>query len=170
MATAADLLVAERRARAVELVKAGATYRDIAAHLKVSLRTAWKDVQRELERLAAETQHTTAIYRSLELQRLDRLQVALWNKALGGKREDGTVIAPDVGAVHAILKIMERRARLLGLDAPQQVEVGGSMEVIQTFQQAQSSLAAKLANLPVIDVTPQLAALSTGGDNGNGHH
>ena len=44
--------------------------------------------------------------RDLETERLDRLQLALWPKAMRG----------DVAAVKAILRLMERRARLLGLD------------------------------------------------------
>ena len=44
-------------------------------------------------------------FRALELQRLDRLQVALWPKALEG----------DVSAIQGTLKIIDQRCRLLGL-------------------------------------------------------
>lgn len=60
--------------------------------------------------------------RTLELERLDKFLLALWDKI-----EQGDPIAIDRG-----LKIMDRRAKYLGLDAPvkQQVEVttyeGGS--------------------------------------------
>lgn len=50
--------------------------------------------------------------RRLEGARLDRLQAAVWPKALSG----------DPAAVRAVVRLMERRARLLGLDAPVQVE------------------------------------------------
>lgn len=148
------------RAKAIELKQAGASYRQISEQLHVSLRTAHRYVMTELTELAKESQAMAMQVRAIEAQRLDRLHLALWKRAVDG----------DLGAVYGILKVMERRAKLLGLDAPQQVEVGGSMEIVQVFAQAQASLAAKLANLPVIDITPQLAALSTGGDNGNGHH
>jgi len=59
---------------------------------------------------------------------------------------------------------------MYGYDAPEKVEMSGSMEVVQVFQQAQLSLAKKLADLPIIDITPALAALSTGGDSGNSRH
>lgn len=51
--------------------------------------------------------------RGTELDRLDVAQSALWNKVLGG----------EVSAVMALLKIMERRARLLGLDMPARAQV-----------------------------------------------
>ena len=58
--------------------------------------------------------HLDAVDYELQVQeadRLDRLQFNLWNRAVGG----------DVTAIQTVLKIMERRARLLGLDQPQKV-------------------------------------------------
>jgi len=60
--------------------------------------------------------------RDTELARLDRLMQGIWTQALRG----------EISSVQTALKIMDRRARLLGLDAPtkQQVDVvtyeGGS--------------------------------------------
>jgi hypothetical protein len=45
--------------------------------------------------------------------RLDELQVAVWDRAING----------DLPAAHCVLKIMDRRAKLLGLDKPEKVEV-----------------------------------------------
>jgi hypothetical protein len=50
--------------------------------------------------------------REIELQRLDRMFLGLWAKSRAG----------DEKAVAASIRIMERRAKLLGLDAPAQVE------------------------------------------------
>jgi hypothetical protein len=44
--------------------------------------------------------------RQLELERLDRLLIALWDLATGG----------SLGAIDRVLKVMQRRAELLGLD------------------------------------------------------
>ena len=44
----------------------------------------------------------------LELTRLDAPEVGLWDKAVSG----------DVKAVNAVLRIIEQRSRLLGLDKP----------------------------------------------------
>ena len=51
--------------------------------------------------------------RELELRRLDKLLDAQWDKALNG----------DLGAVQAVLRIMDRRATYLGLDAPVKVDL-----------------------------------------------
>jgi hypothetical protein len=45
--------------------------------------------------------------------RLDELQVAVWDRAING----------DLPAAHCALKIMDRRAKLLGLDKPEKIEV-----------------------------------------------
>jgi hypothetical protein len=59
--------------------------------------------------------------RSLELMHLDALQDALWPSGIAG----------DQGAVDRILKIMERRARILGLDAAPKLPQGEIDELIQ---------------------------------------
>jgi hypothetical protein len=53
----------------------------------------------------------------LELMRLERLHAAVWPQAIRG----------DVNAVDRVLRIMERRARLLGLDAPKRVAMSGDV-------------------------------------------
>jgi hypothetical protein len=159
-----------RRARVLELRKAGASYREISEQVHASLRTVWRDVRVELRKLAEETRDTTEVFRAMEMQRLDRLQLSYWPNAVGFTDKDGKPHPASVKAAEIVLRIMEQRAKLLGLNAPTLVEVGGSMEVVQVFQQAQLSLAKKLADLPIIDITPALAALSTGGDSGNGRH
>ena len=53
--------------------------------------------------------------RQVEGERLDLMQSAVWGKALQG----------DLPAIQTLIRIMERRAKLLGLDQPirQQIEV-----------------------------------------------
>ena len=50
--------------------------------------------------------------REQELDRIDRLQLALWPKAMKG----------DNASVNTIVRLMERRARLLGLDTPIKIQ------------------------------------------------
>src|SRR5579863_52589 len=52
--------------------------------------------------------------RRLEQARLDDLQTAMWERAMNG----------DYAAIDRCLAIMERRAKLMGLDAPPQTLVG----------------------------------------------
>lgn len=127
------LRTAERRAQALKLRAAGMKYPDIAAQLGYASRgAAAQDVQRALLENVGEP---AAELRALEVERLDMLwQTAM--RVLAGKHPtvsngrvvmiDGTPV-PDVGpvlaAIDRLLKIQERRARLLGLDSPTKVEL-----------------------------------------------
>lgn len=95
----------------------GATYADIGSMMGISSTGAYKAVLRAIQRLAEQTTETADEYRRLELERLDKMQRNLWTQTLQGSQ----------GAVDRVLKIMERRAKLLGLDAPvkQDITSGG---------------------------------------------
>lgn len=123
----------DREGRAVELRRNGATYPQIAERLGISVGAAHGAVKRALDRHVAEAAPDV---RKLELDRLDHLHVqallVLQREHVvvsGGKpvldvngrpmRDDG----PTLAAIRTILIIQERRARLLGLDAPTKVDV-----------------------------------------------
>jgi hypothetical protein len=120
--TAAELAQArERDRKAVELALAGASYTAIADQLGYADRSgAWKAVRRALDRQEATE---VGALREQEVARLDRMQAALWAKALRG----------DVQAVAAVLRIIDRRCKLQGLDLPARVhvqaDVSGSIDV-----------------------------------------
>ena len=99
------LAVAEyRKARSVELALQGVPYDDIAREVGYSNRgTAWRTVTKALRERVDEAVEE---YRQTELARLDALQLGLWDKATSG----------DIPSANAVLKIMEKRMRLLGLD------------------------------------------------------
>jgi hypothetical protein len=91
-----------RKARAVELAIAGASYGAIAAEVGYSHRgTAYKAVHKALAERVAEGVDEL---RRLEIDRLDVLQAALWPKAMSG----------DTAAAFVVLKIIEQRVKLLG--------------------------------------------------------
>jgi hypothetical protein len=77
--------------------------------------------------------------RGLELERLDRMQEGLWDKAIRG----------NLRAVDRVLKIMKRQSQLLGLDAPRQVAVGTEMTT--------QAMAEKMAVRYGLDVAAVLA-------------
>jgi hypothetical protein len=97
----------------LRLVEAGGSYRDIARQLGVSFGQIARDVRYVLDELAANSVETAARYRTLELARLDLLQLACWQPAIHG----------DLGAIDRALRISERRSRLLGLDLPVKVDL-----------------------------------------------
>jgi hypothetical protein len=73
-------------------------------------RYAHKDVARELQHLREEINDDRRDILALELERLDDLLKGLWQEAVRK--------SPDHAAVDRVLKILERRAKLLGLDRP----------------------------------------------------
>jgi len=97
---------AEADGEALRLRSRGMTYREIGEALGVDHSTAYRRAQRALTSVVVEAVEE---HRTIELLRLDALQSSLWPKALEG----------NLQAVKAILSIMERRSKLLGLDAPQ---------------------------------------------------
>jgi len=107
----ARIHAAERQARALELRKAGATFQQIADQLGYANRAAARNaVMRALQSIIGEPAQEL---RQLELERLDAMMLGLWPRARKG----------DEAAVDRVLKIMERRAKLLGLDTPARTDV-----------------------------------------------
>jgi len=125
-ASAQKIVIAERRALALDLRKKGGTYRHIAGTLSrvagISERydhsAARRDVADELRRFNESNKENAGILKRLELERLDELHRAYWKAAVAG----------DVKAGLFILRLMERRARLEGLDAPINMKHSGDPE------------------------------------------
>ncbi len=95
----------ERELRALELRKAGLTYRQIGEQLGITRAGARAAVRRALKRLDEQIGETAREVLQLEMGRLDAIQVAVWPRALKG----------DYKAVDRVLRIMRLRADLLGL-------------------------------------------------------
>jgi hypothetical protein len=114
--------VAERQADAMRLRVAGASFAQIARQLGVSKQQAFRDTRRALDETLAHRDGSADSYRELELSRLDALLVACWKFATAGSAEH----------VRACVRIAERRARLLGLDASvrQQIEMKGGPAIV----------------------------------------
>lgn len=99
------LAIDERRQKVIALRRRGASIADIARTLDVSEGTVSNDLTKTLNavRDTFDARETLA----LELQRLDRMQLAVYEDAIKG----------DDKKVQTVLKIMERRAKYLALDA-----------------------------------------------------
>lgn len=102
-----------RANQALELRMAGASYHQVGEALGISKGQAYDAVHRALR---ADDEHMAGIreqYRNLSLARYERLLRTWWPRA----------IANDLDAARYVNTLLEREARLLGLDAPKQVEV-----------------------------------------------
>jgi hypothetical protein len=105
----------ERRQKALELRIAGARYRQIGQQLGVSHVQAFRDIEAALDELATQQTEQAGRLRQIELERLEKATLGLWPKIRTG----------DDKAVRAMVAVMDRRARLLGLDAPTRTEHTG---------------------------------------------
>ena len=103
-----------RGLKALDLRLSGASYRQIGQQLGVSHVQAFRDVQRVLREVVSEPAEAV---RRVELARLDRLMRAHWSAAIEG----------DTKATAMVLQIMDRRARYLGLDSPQKIDLTASI-------------------------------------------
>lgn len=115
-AIARPIVATERQAEALEARKLGWSYRRIGDHLGISRQAANMLVTRALDELAAEVGERAEQVRRLSLERLDIAVTGLMPAVGEG----------DPRAVIAMVKVEERRARLLGLDAPRTIGFGPS--------------------------------------------
>lgn len=105
------VLAAERRRQALELRREGHTYKEIGERVGFSLTAARKAVHQGLDALNLESAELVAELRAIENARLDHFLRIIWPKI-----EEG-----NLGAIDRGLRIMERRAKLFGLDMPTRI-------------------------------------------------
>ncbi len=102
--------IIDRELAVVELRRTGETWDRIAKVVGyANAAGAYKAYKRALLRTL---QQPTEEMRDLELDRLDRLQRAYWKRAIDG----------ETRAADFILRVIDRRAKILGLDAPQKIQ------------------------------------------------
>lgn len=113
---ARQVRIAEKKRLALEMRAQGKSYQEIADALGYADRSGpWELVQTALREMV---QEPADIVRQLELERLDRALEALWPQVQRG----------DVLAIDRLIKIMDRRSRYLGLDAPTKQVLAGDEE------------------------------------------
>lgn len=132
--TPADIISSERKAEALALRKQGYDYATIGRTLEppCTPQNAHKLVASALRELVPDQ---AAELREMMGARLDDLLIGVWDRALKG----------DTFAIGDAMKIMERQARLQGLDAPQKQEVDLSVnEAKSTLERKLSTMADRL--------------------------
>jgi hypothetical protein len=129
-----------RRQKALDLRKQGTHWIDIATQLGYSSPGhACGDVMRALARMREATGEAVAEWRDTEIRKLDEYE-AITMEALAAKGvhvsvdRDGNVHVTEIDdpdqvlkGVDRLVKIAQRRASLLGLDAPAKVETSGTV-------------------------------------------
>ncbi len=139
--------VAHRRTRAANMRRSGHSWQEIADELGYDCRqSAFTDVRRAREQAEAEMKESLAELKETEVDRLDALTAKAWqimdHKHLAlsggkvvtvgpeGEETELTDDGPALDAIRTLLRIAERRSKLLGLDAPVKVESEGEVHVV----------------------------------------
>jgi hypothetical protein len=125
--------VTVRRTELLKLRRQGVRYDDerIEALGYSSPNAARRDLTRALEAHRKEEEAEVAVYRQQENERLDALLEAAWPRATQPSPvfdKEGNVIGEelDMRAVDTVLRLMDRRAKLNGLDMPAKAELTGA--------------------------------------------
>lgn len=141
--TAAVVATAENRRKALQLRLAGLTFEEISDAMNLGNRgAAYSLVNGALEETRREIREDADRYVAEEVHRIERLIRAIWSRAVGTPQNPD----PDLKAIDRVEKLMARKARLLGLDAPVRAELsgvgGGAIEISDARQQFLDRLAA----------------------------
>lgn len=127
----------DRQTKAVALRLAGLDFQAISEQLGYNNRSqAVADVQKAISARVEDGTRSIDELREVELLRLDRLQAATWAQALTG----------DHKAIDQTLKIIDRRCKLLGLDAPERHEVVTIDWLDTQIRELQATIAARIAD------------------------
>lgn len=133
---AKELEIEVRRAKVAKLKLGGISLRQIAQELGCSLGTVHSDLEAVLARTVDTADEHIRMERDVSLGRCEVALRAIWPRICRG----------DVEAINAFVRLDQRRAKLLGLDAPTKQELsgpdGGPIPVA-----AQTSLEQKLESL-----------------------
>lgn len=119
---------------AITMLLSGATEHAIADALsrkyerKITPNRVANLLNDQLERWGTEDRSNADRVRELQLRRIDRLESAIWNDALG-VRTDGTRKDPSLRAIAEIRKLEALRASIAGTHAPKRIEVAGNLDV-----------------------------------------
>ena len=114
----AKIPAAIRREKALELRAKRMSIRAIADMLGVSKTQVQRDIEKELQAAAADRKKIAGLIIDLELVKLDAIEKTAWEHI-----QDG-----ELSAIDRVLRSMERRAKLLGLDKTGEAGDAGSLD------------------------------------------
>lgn len=107
------LVRAEQQRQIVNGFVMGLSVDEIVQATQLSASTVYKEKRALIEQKVGERDSSAAALREAELMRLDRLQRAHWTNALAG----------HIGSSKIVLQCIDKRCKLLGLDAPTRINV-----------------------------------------------
>lgn len=124
-AKAREIDIQARRAKVTALLLAGVTNQtQIAEQLQVDQSTISRDIKAIEKQWQESAVQDIAAAKGKDLQRTERLIQALWQDAIKGKW-----LATD-----RVISLMQHRAKLLGLEAPQKREDTHRIEILSIVE------------------------------------
>jgi hypothetical protein len=115
--------------------------RRISDELDIPMDRVSNIIKSALQKLTKDMRGQAEEVRSLEMTRLDDLQSAIWGDCMEGK----------LTAIDRVLKIMERRSKLVGLDAPERLDIKADLKLEQ-MKDARDRLMSKILDMVPEDV------------------
>lgn len=129
--------LAERDLRIFRMRQAGVAISEIGRRFNLTTQSVNAAIRRQLEKLNREALMAYPEVLRMELERLDALQQAVWplTQHRKVKLDDGTEVSvePDLKAIQQVLAIMDRRAKLLGME---QQNVNLTVEQVESTPRA----------------------------------
>lgn len=108
-----EIVALERRILYLEDYKHGLNYRRIGEKYGVSHQTVAEEIREYLKELRSIGIRSVIEYRQVQMERIQAAYNALWPNVVAGR----------IDAINTMIRLMDREARLLGLDAPQKVDI-----------------------------------------------
>jgi orotate phosphoribosyltransferase-like protein len=122
----AKAVLIDQRGRALHLRRGGLTFEEIAADLGVDEKRARRLCSDAMEDARAQVATAAEELRALEVSRLDSVLNSIWDSAMRG----------NLPVIDRVIKIMERRAKMLGLDAQERLDGLTPEEIAMEAQRA----------------------------------
>ncbi len=117
-----QLRLTERRSKALQLSIAGWSYREIAAEIDVSHTQVGNYIRQALEKTTDLSASQTAELRQIQFERIEGAIKKVWAKIAAGR--------DLLSAVQTLIRLLEREAKLMGLDAPTKVDISAKVRAM----------------------------------------
>ena len=155
--------LAERDARIFGLKKSGVSNADIAKRFNMTAAAVAAATRRQLGRLNSEAWLSYPEVLRLELERLDEMQKSVWPLTQFRREvlEDGSevMLEPDQNAVRTVLGIMDRRAKLLGMNVERTEVAISGLERSEVVDVTSSLVGGAVAEVDAGDAKGEALAL-----------
>ncbi len=120
--------IESRRRKVAANLLGGLNYRQMAEALGVSIGTIAGDVKVIIGRWQREQIQVVGQHQQLDLQRIERAINAIWDRSLAG----------ELPAITLLIKLLERKAKMLGEDAAARPEQSGELVIRVVYADSKS--------------------------------